>query len=98
MHQSNLSKNATEFNNKSKPISTTIEGKSKDKKRDTYEIAYDLYEGRELILNVFNYGIFSIKETQGKGLKMLTPKQMLQTLKVALAQVKHKSEYYIYEF
>ena len=29
-----------------------------------------------------------IKSTQGKGLKILTPKQMLQGLPIALAQVK----------
>ena len=29
-----------------------------------------------------------MKEKQGKGLKMLTPKQMLQRLPIALAQVK----------
>ena len=32
--------------------------------------------------------IFPIKATQGKGVKMLTPKQMLQRLPIALAQVK----------
>ena len=33
-------------------------------------------------------GIFPIKEKQGKGLKLLTPKQMLQRLPMALANVK----------
>ena len=60
----------------------------KDEKRDTYESAYTLYEGRELNLNAFKSGIFPIKATQGKGLKILTPKQMLQRLPMALAQVK----------
>ena len=32
--------------------------------------------------------MFPLKEKQGKGLKMLTPKQMLQRLPIALAQVK----------
>ena len=39
-------------------------------------------------LNAFNSGVFQIKATQGEGLKILTPKQMLQTLHIALAQVK----------
>ena len=55
-----------------------------------------LYEGRELTLNAFRNGIFPIKSTQGKGrpsdlamrLKILTPKQMLQRLPIALTQVK----------
>ena len=40
--QSHLLKDVVEFNNKSKP--RTKEGK--DKKRDTYEKAYALYEGQ----------------------------------------------------
>ena len=42
-------------------------GDSKNKK-DTYKTAYALYEGRELILNVFRSEIFPIK-TQEKGLR-----------------------------
>ena len=64
--QSNLLKNIEEFNNKSRPKNK----EGKDKKRDTYESAY---EGRELTLNV-------IKATKDKGFKLLTPKQMLQKL------------------
>ena len=33
-------------------------------------------------------GIFQIKEKQGKGLKILTTKQMLQRLPIVLAQLK----------
>ena len=40
--------------------------KVKIKKRDTYESANTLYEGRELTLNAFRSGIFPIKLTQGK--------------------------------
>ena len=58
------------------------------KKGNTYESAYALYEGRELILNVFRSGIFPIKEKKGRGLKILTPKQVLQILPIALALVK----------
>ena len=84
LDQSNLLKNLTEFNYKSRP--RTIEGK--DKKRDTYESAYALYDGRELILNAFKSGIFPIKAAKGEGLKILAPKQILQRLPIALAQVK----------
>ena len=82
--QSNLLTNIIEFNNRSRP--KTKEGK--DKKRDTYESPYALYEGRELTLNPFKSGIFPIKATQGEGLKTLNPKQILQRLPIALAQVK----------
>ena len=62
MDQSNLLKNLTEFNNKSRP--RAIEGKGK--MRNTFESVNALYEGRELILNAFRSGIFSIKETHGR--------------------------------
>ena len=55
------------------------------KKRNTYKSAYALYEGRELILNAFRSGIFPLK-IQVKGMRILTPKQMLQRLPIALAQ------------
>ena len=73
-----------EFNDKSR--ARIAEGKYK--KGNTFESANALYEGRELILNAFRSGVFPIKEKQGKGLKILTPKQMLQRLPIALAQVK----------
>ena len=52
----------------------------KIKKRNTYKRAYAPYAGQELVLNAFRSGIFPIKETQGKGLKILIPKQMLHRL------------------
>ena len=81
MDQSNLLKKLVEFNNKTKP--RTIKGK--DEKRDTYESAYALYVGRQLILNTFKTGIFPIKATKGEGFKISTPKQMFQRLPIALA-------------
>ena len=57
--------------------------KKQDKEKNTFE-----YEGWELTLNPFKSGIFPIKATKGKGLKILTPKQILQRLPMALAQVK----------
>ena len=50
--------------------------------------AKNLYEGSELVTNDFKGGLFPLKWTTGTGLKILTPKQMLQRLPIALAQVK----------
>ena len=46
--------------------------------------------GREMVLTAFKSGIFQVsKESQeGKGIKILTPNQMLKRLPIALAQVK----------
>ena len=63
--ENNLLKNMAEFNDKSRP--KTKEGK--DKKRDTYENSYSLYEGRELTLNAFKSGIFPIKQYKVKSSK-----------------------------
>ena len=49
---------------------------------------YVLYEDQELILNAFKSGIFPIKARKDKGLKILTPKQMLQRLTIVFAEVK----------
>ena len=83
MNQSNLLRNLAEFNEKYRPRIR----ESKDEK-NIFESENALYEGRELILNAFRNGIFPVKETRGKRLKMLTPKQLLQRLPIALAQVK----------
>ena len=57
----------------------------------------NLYDSRQKIIDLFNSyskirseAIYKSKqnETKGKGLKILTPKQMLQRLPIALAQVK----------
>ena len=84
MDQRNLLENMVKFNNKSK--TKTKEGKAK--KQNTFDSVNTPYEGRELTLNAFRSGIFPIKATQGKGLKILTPKQVLQRLPIAIAQVK----------
>ena len=84
MDQSNLLKNLVEFNNKSRP--RTKEGK--DKKRDTYVSTYVLYERQELIYNTFNSGIFPIKSKKCELVEILTLKQILQGLPIAIAQVK----------
>ena len=56
---------------------------------------YNFFDGREKVLNAFASKIFSIK-SEGSGLlnidqskhKILTPKQMLQRLPIALAHLK----------
>ena len=70
----------------------------------TFDSVNALYEGQELTLNAFRSGIFPIKSAQGKGhsselarvakvfdctgLKILSPKEMIQWLPITLAQVK----------
>ena len=59
---------------------------------------YNFFEGREKILDAFERNIFSIK-SKGAGilnpnhskLKILSPKQILQRLPIALAQVKARN-------
>ena len=68
-----------EFNNKTKQ-------KKKKKREKTFDSISALYEGQKLTLNAFRIQIFSIKSTQGKRLKILTPKQMLQRLPITIAQ------------
>ena len=84
MKQTNLLENIMNFSNKSRPRSK----KEKDKKQNAFDSINTLYEGRELILNAFRSGIFPMKEKKGKGIKILTPKQIIQRLQFALAQVK----------
>ena len=90
MDQSNLLENIVEFTNKS----SLKEKEDKSKKRNTFDSVNAVQEGGKLALNAFKSGIFPIKTTQGKGLKILTPKQMLQRLSIALVLVKegHTSE------
>ena len=57
--KSNLLKNIVEFNDKSRPRTK----EDKDKKRETYESIYALYEGGKLTLNAFRNEIFPIKST-----------------------------------
>ena len=83
--------------------------RSQEKKREKEIILQNLYnffDGREKVLDAFKSKTFSIK-SKGSGilnldhskLKVLTPKQMLQRLPIALAQVKtgNNSEYLLNE-
>ena len=83
MDRSDLLKNIVKFCNK--PRLRTKESKEI---KNTYESVYALCEGRELTLNAFKSGIFPIKAAKGEGIKILTPKQMLQRLPIALAKIK----------
>ena len=60
----------------------------KKTKKNILNSAQNLYYGRELVIDSFKSGLFSLKSTTGTRLKVLTPKQMLQRLPIALAQVK----------
>ena len=60
----------------------------KKDKKNILNNAKNLYDGRELVINTFKSGLIPLKSTTGTGLKILTPKQMLQKLSIALAQVK----------
>ena len=65
--------------------------------KDVIKNTKNLYNSRQKVINLFNdsvkirsEAIYKSKqnETKGAGLKILTPKQMLQRLPIALAQVK----------
>ena len=66
--------------------------RSKNQKNTLYNIEM-LYKARTKVIELFdNYFLMvseaKLKATKGKGLKILTSKQMLQRLPIALAQVK----------
>ena len=60
----------------------------KKTKKNILNSAQNLYYGRELVIDAFKSRLFPLKSTTGTRLKVLTPKQMLQRLPIALAQVK----------
>ena len=87
--QSDLADKINEFNKK-----TRLKSDRKKQKREIVkENLYNFFEAREIVLNVFKSKI-SLTKSTGTGLKDhsklkgLTPKQMLQQLPIALAQVK----------
>ena len=86
MDRTNLLENMVKFNNKSKP--EIKEGEYK--RRITFDSVNALYESQELTLNACRSGIFPIKATKGEGLKILTPKQMLQRLPIACTSKSRK--------
>ena len=60
----------------------------KKNKKNILNSAQNLFSGREIVINAFKSGLFPLKPTTGTGLKVLTPKQILQRAPIALAQVK----------
>ena len=60
----------------------------KKKKKKILSTAKNLYDRRELVINAFKSGLFPLKSTTETGLKILTIKQLLQRLPIALAEVK----------
>ena len=84
--QNQLSKHIREFKSKTRPQNC----ESKKAKEDILNSAKALLEGREMVFKAFESGIFLKTEELKKGtrLKVLTPKQMLQRLPIALAQIK----------
>ena len=86
IEQANLLSYIYDFTKKTKPR----DPKQKKKKSDVLNSVSGLVNGREMVLTAFKSGIFQVsKESQeGKGLKILTPNQMLKRLPIALAQVK----------
>ena len=79
--QADLVQYVLNFNNKARP-------KNRDDKKKILNTAKNLYGGRELVINAFTSGLFPLKSTTETGLKILTIKQLLQRLLIALAQVK----------
>ena len=57
-------------------------------KKNVFNTAKNLYEGKEFSINAFKSRLFPLKSTTETGPKILTPKQMLLRLPIALAQVK----------
>ena len=76
--------------NKFKSKTKSHNPESKKVKEDVLNSARTLLKGREMVFKAFESGIFLKPEEskQGKGLKILTPNQMLQRLPIALAQIK----------
>ena len=90
-NQSDLLNEIKHFNDKTR----TKNYKRKQEKEVTLDSLHIFFEAREMVLNGFKSKIFPNK-SKGSGLlntdhsklKILTPKKMLQTLPIALAQVK----------
>ena len=91
----------SEVNNKQnnflKKLNEVKMGNKTIEERETISHLENFYKSREEVINSFRYYIEMLSdanydsaknETKGKGLNILTSKQMLQRLPIALAQVK----------
>ena len=61
------------------------------KKGSTFGSIKTLCEGQELTLNAFKNQILQLQPTEGNWFEIIIPKQMLQRLSIALAQVKESN-------
>ena len=92
IEQTSLLSYIIDFTKKTKPRNPA----QKNLRADVLDCVTSLVQGREMVINAFKSEIFHVsKESQedeesqeGKGLKILTPNQMLKILPIALAQVK----------
>ena len=86
IEQANLLSYIYDFTKKTKPR----DPEQKKLRSDVLNSITGLVNGRKMVHSAFKSGIFQVsKESQeGKGLKILTPNQMLKRLPIALAQVK----------
>ena len=86
IEQANLLRYIYDFTKKTKPR----DPEQKKIKSDVLNSVSGLVNEREMVVTAFKSGIFQVsKDSQeGKGLKILTPNQMLKRLPIALAQVK----------
>ena len=67
--------------------------KKTPKQKEVINNLENFYKSREEVINFFSDYVEMLSdakqnETKAKGLKILTPKQMIQRLPIALAQVK----------
>ena len=67
------------FNNRAR-----LKNNDDKKKRNVLNTAKNLDKGTELVINAVKSRLFPLKSATGTGLKILTPKQMLQILPIAL--------------
>ena len=82
-----------EFNSRARP-KPKVDKKKKERYLWTYN---DLYEGREFGLNAFKSGIFPLKPTQGKGIRISTLKKWFKYYQYHFhkeKQVIHQKTYY----
>ena len=92
IEQTNLLSYIIDFTKKKNPRNPA----QKNLRADVLDSVTSLVQGREMVINAFKSGIFQVsKESQegeesqeGRGIKILTPNQMLKRLSIALAQVK----------
>ena len=85
--QEQLSNHIREFKSKTKPHNPESKKKIKE---DVLNSAMALLKGRQMVFKAFESEIFLKPEELKKeaGLKLLSPKQILQRLPIAVAQIK----------